>query len=221
MDGRADPFPTVGGSWNTSPFSAVGQQNSGGGWQQKGWPQSCGDGFQPPSGHQRCMGASPQEALVRLPVGPSFAEEDDKHDVLLLAGEIDGKPTELLVDTGAEYSIISVPMLKRLGLQRSIDPRGGGVAAGVGFARILGTLRDCRVRIGRQDFNMNFRVLGIDHEELVILGMDFLQRFKCSLDLGRRMLRLGGPGAGEEVPFLPPKPSRRKPRSIAVGCPTM
>merc|ERR1711924_324739 len=105
---------------------------------------------------------------------------------------------EMLVDTGAQMSVISSPLVRQLGL-----------ASGVGYARILGRLRGVPVRLGTHsgvEFALDFSILGVD-QELLMLGIDQMRRFECIIDLQKQCLVFGGSG-GSEVAFLPPSPQR-------------
>jgi len=127
-------------------------------------------------------------------------------NMVYVLGEIAGQSCELLVDTGAQLSVMTLPMVQRLGLVPYIDQSEMGVAAGVGAALILGRLRDIPVRLGAGtvQFTMDFAVLYMG-DSFAMLGMDQMQRFKCMLDLERRMIVLRGQAGGVEVPFLPPR----------------
>ena len=53
----------------------------------------------------------------------------------------DAAAVEMMVDSGAQHSVISAPLARRLGLMNRLDRSEQGVAAGVGRARIIGKLR--------------------------------------------------------------------------------
>jgi hypothetical protein len=114
--------------------------------------------------------------------------------------EIGAHEVEILVDTGAEMSVISESLARQLDLMDRLDRRYQGTAKGVGSANILGKLFDVPVKLGQVDFELNFSVLQLDRCEL-ILGLDLMQHFKCLVDLERNSLVFGGAG-GVEVPFL-------------------
>mmetsp|Transcript_58714 Transcript_58714/g.108303 ORF Transcript_58714/g.108303 Transcript_58714/m.108303 type:complete len:229 (-) Transcript_58714:114-800(-) len=142
------------------------------------------------------------------PAIPSVYEEQEDVDpdedaMLYLPCIIRGKATEMLLDTGAQVSVITLPMVRHLGMEDEIDDSIFGVAAGVGKALILGDLRSVEVMLGQMQFKMNFKVLSL-REPLLILGVDQLQRFKCIVDLESRVLRFGGARGKVAVPFIPP-----------------
>lgn len=150
--------------------------------------------------------------LGRQP-GPSFMPPEDR-GLIYVACEIGDVAVEMMVDTGAQTSVISEPLVRRLNLASRIDSSQQGVAAGVGRARILGKLRKVPVKLGHVEFALDLSVLG--HEEnLLLLGIDQMRRFKCIVDIPGKSLRFGG-SDGIEVPFLPPAPHRVMPQ-----CPTM
>ena len=106
------------------------------------------------------------------------------------------------VDSGAQSSVISLPLARALGLLDRLDRSEQGVAAGVGRARILGKLRSVAVFLGEGvEYAMDFSVLEVQ-DQLLLLGLDQLRRFKCIIDLERNVLVFGGRG-GVEVAFLP------------------
>ena len=78
---------------------------------------------------------------------------------------------EMLVDTGAQTSVLSSPLVRQLGLSNRLDRRFQGMAAGVGRARIIGKLCNivACIGIGLVEFPMDFICLDIQ-EPLVIMG---------------------------------------------------
>ena len=111
---------------------------------------------------------------------------------------------EMMVDTRAETSVMSLELARRLGLERMIDTRERGIASGVGQATIVGKVRGVVCTLGHVEFPMDFAVLDMrTQSQLLILGMDQLRHYNCIIDLHKDALVFGGPG-GVEVPLLPP-----------------
>mmetsp|Transcript_12204 Transcript_12204/g.27618 ORF Transcript_12204/g.27618 Transcript_12204/m.27618 type:complete len:231 (-) Transcript_12204:81-773(-) len=166
-------------------------------------------------------GMTPVQAAA--PALPSAHEEqedvDPDEDVMLyLPCIVRGKACEMLLDTGAQVSVITLPMVRHLGMEDEIDDSILGVAAGVGKAFILGDLRSVDVVLGQVRFKMNFKVLSL-REPLIILGVDQLQRFKCIVDLESKVLRFGGARGKVAVPFVVPTQRLVVPSSGGhVGC---
>lgn len=127
--------------------------------------------------------------------------------MLYVTCEIAENEIDMLVDTGAQMSVISDPLAGELGLLSRLDRSARGVASGVGQAQILGRLWDIPVKLGHVEFTLNFSVLK-QSQSLLILGLDQMARFKCLVDLERGCLVFGGAG-GVEVRFVSPTQSRR------------
>ncbi len=125
---------------------------------------------------------------------------------------------EMLVDTGAQSSIISAPLVTQLGLSNRLNTRYQGVAAGVGRAKISGRIQNvvCAFGDGHVEFLMDFMVLDIT-ELLVIIGLDQLRKYKCLVDVGSGRLIFGGTG-GVAVEMLPPNASLFDVNSFNHGC---
>jgi len=113
---------------------------------------------------------------------------------------------EMMVDTGAESSVISEQLAKDLGLYHSMDRSAQGVAAGVGQARIVGQIRNAVVTLGHVEFLMEFMVLRVP-QRLMLLGLDQMRKYKCIVNLEKDVLVFGGSG-GVEVAMLPPDNQR-------------
>lgn len=121
---------------------------------------------------------------------------------------------EMMVDTGAESSVISLELANELGLSDDIDRSQRGIASGVGKAKIVGKVRNAIVTLGQIDFPMEFMVLdltasGNTKQRLLLLGLDQMRKYKCIVDLEREVLVFGGSG-GVEVPMLPPEQQNRQ-----------
>ena len=119
----------------------------------------------------------------------------------------DAAAVEMMVDSGAQHSVISAPLARRLGLMNRLDRSEQGVAAGVGRARIIGKLRSVAIYLKNVEFALDFSVLEIQ-DQLLLLGLDQLRRFKCIIDLEQNALVFGGAG-GVQVPFLEQERVRR------------
>lgn len=144
---------------------------------------------------------------------------EGRQEMVLIACEIGELMLEMMVDTGAQSSVISSALVTRLGLWNKVNRSRRGVAAGVGRAEISGRLELVAVQMGHVEFQLNFSVLEIGNgEEMLLLGIDQLRRFKCILDLERNKLVFGG-GGGVEVDLLQDQ-DRRGVREGRV-CPQM
>jgi hypothetical protein len=129
-----------------------------------------------------------------------------------------GVAVEMMVDTGAQTSVISTSLAQELGLADRIDRRHQGVAAGVGRARIVGKIRNVLVELGHVEFPMDFAVLDAT-DKLLLLGLDLMRQYKCIVDLESNKLVFGGQG-GVEVHMLPPEQQHVRMRN-QLGCPMM
>eukprot|EP00439_Symbiodinium_sp_Y106_P060174 s1143_g8.t2 len=105
------------------------------------------------------MRAGPPPGMV----GPSMFDPsmmgDALDDELIHVGcEMGNTMVEMMIDTGAQTSVISEPLVRRLQLQGHMDSRFQGMAAGVGTARILGKLRGVPVKMGHVEFALALRI---------------------------------------------------------------
>ena len=123
-----------------------------------------------------------------------------------------------MVDTGAQSSVMSARLARQLNIIARLDTRFQGVASGVGSARILGKIHGVICELGHVEFPMDFIVLDMN-EDLLLLGLDLMRKYKCIVDLERDVLIFGGKG-GVEVEMLPPDQQHLAIRS-QVGCPMM
>eukprot|EP00449_Zooxanthella_nutricula_P045310 CAMPEP_0198592078 /NCGR_PEP_ID=MMETSP1462-20131121/137684_1 /TAXON_ID=1333877 /ORGANISM="Brandtodinium nutriculum, Strain RCC3387" /LENGTH=303 /DNA_ID=CAMNT_0044323653 /DNA_START=1 /DNA_END=912 /DNA_ORIENTATION=+ len=129
--------------------------------------------------------------------------------------EVGAHVVEILVDTGAEMSVISESLARQLDLLGQLDARYRGTARGVGSASILGKIFGVPVKLGHVEFELDFSVLQTDNCQL-ILGLDQMRRCRCLIDLEKGALVFGGAG-GVEVPFLASAGGGRAPISAPLA----
>ncbi|CAB9524952.1 DDI1 homolog 2 [Seminavis robusta] len=143
----------------------------------------------------------PMPQLDRIPslepvLSDGSSEENNNKHLLHVPCEINHRLVEMMVDTGAQTSVLSSGLMHKLGLARFLNTRHQGVATGVGSAQILGRIERCPVQIGHAEFLLYFSVLETP-DDLMILGIDQLRRFNCLVDLGSNKLIFGGRGGVE------------------------
>lgn len=101
----------------------------------------------------------------------------------------------LMVDTGAQFSVLTHGLAERLGLLGGLDRTAAGVAGGVGHANVLGKLRGVPVRFGELELAVDFAVLDgaqMPTANIAILGLDQLAVHHMVVDFDARVLRVGG-----------------------------
>eukprot|EP01101_Sappina_pedata_P000521 TRINITY_DN1062_c0_g1_i2.p1 TRINITY_DN1062_c0_g1~~TRINITY_DN1062_c0_g1_i2.p1 ORF type:complete len:210 (+),score=45.06 TRINITY_DN1062_c0_g1_i2:131-760(+) len=111
--------------------------------------------------------------------------------------EVNRSPLKAFVDSGAQMTVMSVQCAERCGIMRLIDRKWAGTAVGVGTAKILGRIHAALIKIGDSHFYSSFTVLE-DQNMDFLLGLDFLRKHQCSIDLKDKVLRIGA----EAIPFL-------------------
>lgn len=114
---------------------------------------------------------------------------------------LDDNCIDILVDTGASSSAMSMDMVRALGLEHKLNRSVFGDAKGVGTSNIVGVVENVSMRISHIEFRVFFMVID-SQMPCCILGLDQMRRFKCLLDLDEHVLIFGGHG-GVKVPFLP------------------
>lgn len=169
---------------------------------------------QPPPLHPPSAVASPIPPIPLTTTGTGVT-----HNLCMAPCVIGNVCVEMMVDTGAQLSVISVSLARRLDLANRIDRRHQGVAAGVGRARIVGQIRDVVCEIGQVEFALNFMVLDVS-DQLLLLGLDLMREYKCIVDLETNRLVFGGQG-GVSVDLLPPSETHMTLRNELMGCPMM
>lgn len=149
---------------------------------------------------QRARHQKRNEFQTSLHDGYSKSKLNPDH-MLFVRCLIDNKQVDLLVDTGASVSVISVEMVLKLRLASKWNHRITGNAKGVGSSNIIGIVEHVDCMIGHVEFRLFFMVLE-GNMPYCILGLDQMRRFRCNVDLDENVLVFGGKG-GVSVPFLP------------------
>lgn len=97
---------------------------------------------------------------------------------------------KVLIDCGAQISIISPSMALYLGLKS--DNRKQGIVKGVGQASILGAIPNCNMFINLIPITVNLCVIKSQVDKnLIIFGLDFLEKYKCILNCNVKNMVIG------------------------------
>lgn len=114
--------------------------------------------------------------------------------MLHLRGWISNHPVTMLVDTGAQMSMMMLSQAKALGMARYIDHEWSGRAVGVGTRRIIGKLFCVEVRLETAFIECCFTILedSTDGAPLnIILGLDMMSNLGATIDLKKRAMVFG------------------------------
>jgi len=144
--------------------------------------------------------------------------------MLYINAKINSHPLQAFVDSGAQMTIMSKNCAQRCGIFHLLDTRFHGMAMGVGTGKILGRIHIVQLQIG--DYHFPCSVTIMDDATLpraqnggnnageaaadaakpkdmdLLLGLDMLKRFNCSIDLLDQKLKFRLGGSTLETPFL-------------------
>eukprot|EP00768_Dysnectes_brevis_P000593 gnl/Dysnectes_brevis/11303_a23662_99.p2 GENE.gnl/Dysnectes_brevis/11303_a23662_99~~gnl/Dysnectes_brevis/11303_a23662_99.p2 ORF type:complete len:263 (+),score=100.19 gnl/Dysnectes_brevis/11303_a23662_99:21-809(+) len=123
-------------------------------------------------------------------------QEPTATSMLYLRLRINGSPLIGMVDTGAQMSVISHRLAKRVGLEPIIDRRMQGTVIGAGSAKIIGKIHLVQLQVDSVFLPCSLMV--VESELDLLLGIDMLRRHRAVILVGENTIRLGG----SAIPFL-------------------
>lgn len=127
--------------------------------------------------------------------------EDECFEPLQIPCEINGYIIPAIVDTGAQITVMSESCAQRCRVANLIDGRYCGQAVGMGSSDILGRISELPMRVGPISYRNRVSILRESRVDL-ILGLDFLRRFKSEISLEDGILKMKVRGKVIRISFI-------------------
>ena len=112
-------------------------------------------------------------------------------EMIILNGEINGLPVNILLDTGASTSVIFSNAINKLNLHELIDIEQSSMLEGIGKEKSLGQIWYIELKLNGNIYPIslvgsNNRIKDFD----MILGINFLRSYKALIDFKNKTLTL-------------------------------
>jgi hypothetical protein len=119
------------------------------------------------------------------------------YSLCYVRGYVSGFVVKIMLDSGAQTSVMSSSIVSLLGIGDKIDTRYRGQARGVGTSTITGCIIGLEFQMNHLNVQNNFKVMEMD-DHMILLGMDFLTHHDCVLDIRGKKLIMDN----NTIPFL-------------------
>ncbi|GBL92230.1 Transposon Ty3-I Gag-Pol polyprotein [Araneus ventricosus] len=155
-----------------------------------------GDYFEPGKLTHGCLAGRRLPSLNRAPEGgPRVSSLSGKKNGLYLEGSICGIQCLMLVDTGANVTLLRTDLVQKLKEQLIYTAPNISLKTATGERTEIRGKLDASIECGSRKFH--HRIYVADITDPSILGLDFLQKFNFTVDLEKNEIRTGG----EEIPL--------------------
>ncbi|GBL63149.1 Retrovirus-related Pol polyprotein from transposon 297, partial [Araneus ventricosus] len=156
-----------------------------------------GDYFEPGKLTNGCLAGRRLPSLNRAPEeGPRVSSLSGKKNGLYLEGSICGIQCLMLVDTGANVTLLRTDLAQKLKEQLTYTAPNISLKTATGEKTEIRGKLDASIECGLRKFH--HRIYVADITDRCILGLDFLQKFNFTVDLEKNEIRTGG----EEIPLF-------------------
>ncbi|GBN64048.1 hypothetical protein AVEN_98863-1 [Araneus ventricosus] len=156
-----------------------------------------GDYFEPGKLTHGCLAGRRLPSLNKAPEeGPRVSSHSGKRKGLYLEGSICGIQCLMLVDTGANVTVLRTDLAQKLKEQLIYTAPNISLKTATGEKTEIRGKLDASIECGSRKFH--HRIYVADITDPCILGLDFLQKFNFTVDLEKNEIRTGG----EEIPLF-------------------
>ena len=137
--------------------------------------------------------------IIRQETYENYPELFVPAELIFIKSIFNGVPAEVLIDTGAQTTIISKSFAERAGILKLVDSSFKTMTVGVGSQMSLGKIWQLQMQISGCFFMISATVLA-DFPYDVLMGIDMMKRHHCVIKLGECKICFGS--AGVEADFI-------------------
>jgi transposase InsO family protein len=108
---------------------------------------------------------------------------------LFIEARVENESVSLLVDTGASLTIISKKIFDKLSSEHHLDPIQKPITGASGEALTVYGRTQMLIRVGKKSYNISVAIADIPMDG--VLGLDFMSRNNCMINVSERRIVIG------------------------------